>query len=205
MGPTNQPNNLNVQDECPTIVFGPHINEKEDCVAPFYVTLNIHDKIMHTCMLDSMDSHNLMPKTFMEKLGLEITRPYHDLYYFDSRKFKCKDLIKDMVITLAQLPVKSIMMDILVGDVPSNYGTLLSRTWAGKLGGNMKMDITYATMHVFGGETRRLYRGTNFSYVVSDQNNPKNHPVYDVDEDMGCCILSVNQEYDEVPTPSYVS
>jgi hypothetical protein len=89
-GPTNQPDTLNVQDECPTIVFGPHIDEKEYYVAPFYVTLNIHDKMLHNCMLDSGASHNLMPKIVMEKLGLEITRPYHDLYSFDSRKVKCE-------------------------------------------------------------------------------------------------------------------
>jgi len=42
-GPTNSPDTLNVQDECLTIVFGPHIDEKEDSIAPFYVTLNIHE------------------------------------------------------------------------------------------------------------------------------------------------------------------
>jgi hypothetical protein len=104
-----------------------HIDDKEDYVAPFYVTLNIHDKMLHNCMLDSGASHNLMPKIVMEKLGLEITRPYHDLYSFDSIKFKCEGLIKDMVVTLAQLPVKIIMMDVVVADVPANYGMLLSR------------------------------------------------------------------------------
>jgi hypothetical protein len=85
----------------PTIVFGPHIDDKEESIAPFYVTMNIHDKIMHNCMLDSGASHILMPKVVMEKLGLEITRPYHDLYSFDARKVKCDGLIKDMVVTLA--------------------------------------------------------------------------------------------------------
>jgi hypothetical protein len=63
-----------------------------------------------------------MPKSVMEHLGLEITRPYHDLYSFDSRKVKCEGMIKDLVVTLAQLPVKSIMMDVVVVDVPANYG-----------------------------------------------------------------------------------
>jgi hypothetical protein len=110
-------------------------------------------------------------------------------------KLSVKGLIKDMVVTLAQLLVKIIMMDVVVVDVPANYGMLLSRTWVGKIGGTMQMDMTYATVPVFGGENRRLYRETKFSYVVSDQNNPKNHPIYVVDEDMGCCILSVNEEY----------
>jgi hypothetical protein len=178
----------------------PHIDDKEEFVAPFYVTLNIHDKMLHNCMLDSGASHNLMPKVVMEKLGLEITRPYHDLYSFDARKVKCDGLIKDMVVTLAQLPVKSIMMDVVVVDVPANYGMFLSRTWERKLGGTMQMDMTYATVPVFGGENMRLYRETKFSYVVSDHKNPVNHPIYVVDEDIGCCILTVNEEYKESPT-----
>jgi hypothetical protein len=129
-------------------------------------------------MLDSGASHNLMPKSVMEHLGLKITRPYHDLYSFDSRKVRCEGMIKDLVVTLAQLPVKSIMMDVVVDDVPTNYGMLLSRSWEGKLGGTMQMDMTYATVPVFGGEQRRLYRETKFAYMVSDQNNPVNHPIY---------------------------
>jgi hypothetical protein len=128
-GSASPPDTINMQDESPTIVFGPHIDDKEEFVAPFYVTLNIHDKMLHNCMLDSGASHNLMPKVVMEKLGLEITRPYHDLYSFDARKVKCDGMIKDMVVTLAQLPVKIIMMDVVVVDVPANYGMFLSRTW----------------------------------------------------------------------------
>jgi hypothetical protein len=45
-------------------------------VSPFYISLNIHDLILHNAMLDSGTSHNLMPKAVMEKLGLEVTRPY---------------------------------------------------------------------------------------------------------------------------------
>ncbi len=78
-------------------------------------------------MLDSGASHNLMPKAVMEKLGLEITKPYHDLYSFDAKKVKCLGLIKDLVVSLTQLPMKSVMIDIVVENVPANYGMLLSR------------------------------------------------------------------------------
>jgi hypothetical protein len=54
----------------------------------------------------------------MEKLGLDITRPYKDLYSFDSSKVKCIGLIKDLCITLAQIPAKSMVMDIVVADIP---------------------------------------------------------------------------------------
>jgi hypothetical protein len=64
--PSNQLDTLNIHDEFLTITFIPHIDNKEDCVAPFYITLNIHDKLLHKCMLDSGASHNLIPKSIME-------------------------------------------------------------------------------------------------------------------------------------------
>jgi len=91
----------------PTIMFGLHIENDKDHVAPFYITLTVHDHLLHNCMLDYGASHNLMPKVIMEKLGLEITRPYRDLYSFDSRKVKFLGMIKDLVLNLAQVSVKS--------------------------------------------------------------------------------------------------
>jgi hypothetical protein len=114
------------------------------------------------------------------------------LYSFDAIKLKCDGLIKDMVVTLDQLLVKRIMMDVVVDDVPANYLTLLSRTWVRNMGGTMQMDMTYVTLPVFGGENRSLYRETKFSYLVSDHNNHVNHLIYVVDGDLGCFILTVN-------------
>jgi hypothetical protein len=63
--------------------------------------------------------------------------PYHDIYSFDASKVKCYGMINDVVVTLDHLLVKIIMMDVVVVDVPTNYGMLLSRKWARKLGGTM--------------------------------------------------------------------
>jgi hypothetical protein len=105
---------INLQDERHTIMFGPHIENTKDFVAPFYITLTVHDDLLHNCMLYSGVSHNLMPKISMEKLGLKITRSYQDLYSFDSRKVKCLGMIKDLVVNLAQIPIKSVLMDVVV-------------------------------------------------------------------------------------------
>jgi hypothetical protein len=51
-------------------------------VALFYISLNIHDLILHNTMLDSSAYQNLMTKVVMEKLGLEVTRPYKYLPFF---------------------------------------------------------------------------------------------------------------------------
>ena len=98
----------------------------------------------------------------MEDLGLSITKPYHDLYAFDSRAVKCLGVIKDMVVSLAQLPMKSVIMDVVVADITPKFGMLFSRSWAKKVGGTLQMDLTYATIHVLGGESRRLCRSYNF-------------------------------------------
>ncbi|MCY6488123.1 hypothetical protein, partial [Actinobacillus pleuropneumoniae] len=77
-------------DDQPELIFGPEVNRKHEKsgVPPFYISLTIHDQILHNAMLDSGASHNLMPKASMETLDLDITRPYKDLFSFDSSKAK---------------------------------------------------------------------------------------------------------------------
>ena len=67
---------------------------------PIYLSLNVHDMVVHNAMLYSGASHNLMPKGVVESLGLKVTTPYKDFYSFGSRKVKCLGLIKYMVVTL---------------------------------------------------------------------------------------------------------
>jgi hypothetical protein len=142
---------INLEDDKPNITFGPHFEGARDIVSPFYITLNVHDRLFHNYMLDSGASHNVMPKTIMDRLGLEITRPYGDLYSFDSRRVKCMGMIKDLVVTLAQVLVKSILMDVVIVDIPPKYGLLLSRSWGAKLAGSLQLDMNYATIPMFGG------------------------------------------------------
>jgi ribonuclease HI len=182
---------INLQDEKPTVVLGPMVEDKDDSSPPFYTSLNIHDKVLHNCLMDSGASHNLMPKSVMEELGLEVTQAYHDLYSFDSRRVQCLGVIKDLVVSLFQLPMKSMIMDIVVADVPPKFGMLLSRSWIKRLGGTLQMDLTYATIPVFWGEHRRLYREAQLAYIVSDEANPTNHPIYDLDTDLGSSLLQL--------------
>lgn len=124
------------------MVFGLHVEELDPSTAPFSVTLGIHDLLLHNCMLDSGASHNLMPLEVMEQLGLQITRPYKDLYSFDSKRVKCLRMIKDLVVNLANILVKSMVMDIVVADIPPHIGRLLSRYWGSKVGVSIKLDLT---------------------------------------------------------------
>ena len=118
-------------------------------------------KILHNAMLYFGASHNLMPKLVMEKLNLDITRPYKDLFSFDSSQVKCLGLIKDLRVTLVQYPAKSILMDIVVADIPPKYGMLLSRSWGAKLQGSLQLDISYATISIFGQAQKAVSRNFN--------------------------------------------
>ena len=60
------------------------------------------------------------------------------------------------------------------------------------------MDLSYATIPVFGGEFRRLYREVQMAYLVSDSRHPNNHPIYSVDENIGSCVLQLNDEFERV-------
>jgi hypothetical protein len=91
---------VNLQDEKPTVLLGPLVEDRDDSSPPFYTSLNIHDKFLHNCLMEPGESHNFIPKTVMDELGLEITKNYHDLYSFDSRKVKFLGVIKDLVVTL---------------------------------------------------------------------------------------------------------
>ena len=97
---------VNVEDNQPEMIFGPASNgESPDSdVPPFYISLRLHDFALHNAMFDSEASHNLMPKAIMDKLGLDITRQYHNLYSFDSSRVRCIGLIKDLVVSWISFP-----------------------------------------------------------------------------------------------------
>jgi hypothetical protein len=182
---------MNLQDEKPIVILGPLVEDRDDSSPSFYISLNTHDNFLHNCLMELGASHNLMPKTVMDEIGMKITKTYHDLYSFDSRKVKFLGVIKDLVVTLFQFPMKSMVMDILVDNVPPKFGILLSISWIKILGGTLQMNLSYATILVFGGENRRLYREAQIAYIISDEANPTNHTIFAVDTDLGSNILQL--------------
>lgn len=178
---------LNLTDDKPKLFFGLEVEGKyqEGAIPPFYVSLNIHDKILHNAMLDFGASHNLMPKVVMERLGLETTKPYKYLYSFDSSRVKCLGLIKDLGA-----------MDIVVVDIPPKYDMILSRSLGAKIQGNLQMDMTYATILVFN-QTRRLYQESHMKYMVSSQDRPNNTPLYSIHSNLDSFILYNEDGIDE--------
>ena len=80
-------------------------------------------------------------------------------------------------------------MDVVVADITPTFGMLLSRSWAKKVDSTLQMDLSYATIPIFGGENRRLYRELQYAYIVTDDKNPTNHQIYDLEKYLGSCVL----------------
>ena len=47
------------------------------------------------------------------------------------------------------IPEKSLVMDVVMVEVPPKFGMLLLRSWVAKLKGTLQMDLSYATVLVF--------------------------------------------------------
>ena len=112
----------------------------------------------------------------MEKLGLDITRNYHDLYSFDFSRLRCIGIMKDLVVSLDQIPTKNVLMDVVVADIPPRFGMLLSRSWGAKLKGTLQLDFSYATIPVFG-QMRKLYQEQKMKYMITSKEKLENHPI----------------------------
>jgi hypothetical protein len=100
-------------------------------------------------------------------------------------------VIKDLVVSLFQLPMKIVVMDIVVANVPPKFGMLLYRSWIKRLGGTLQMELSYATIPMFGGEQRRLYRESQLTYIINDEANPINHPIFSFHTELGSNILQL--------------
>ena len=56
------------------------------------------------------------------------------------------------------------------------------------------MDLSYDTMPAFGGENRSMYREVRLADLVSDHENPSNHPIYIVEDGLGSSIFHIGDQ-----------
>jgi hypothetical protein len=74
-----------------------------------------------------------MPLRVMRRLGLECTSPCKDLLALDSRTVETIGYIKDLSITYDQAPEVSMLINMIVADIPEAYGMILGREWSTKV------------------------------------------------------------------------
>jgi hypothetical protein len=59
----------------------------------------------------------------------------------------------------AQVPTKSVLMDVVVIDIPPKYGMLLSWSKGAKIGGSLQLDMMYTTILVFQRTVHAIVQG----------------------------------------------
>jgi hypothetical protein len=110
---------------------------------PFFMTLEMNNKYLNNCMLDTGAGANMMSLKVMQQMGLKVTRPYKNVCGFESRSVPTHGVIENIEVRLKDLPEKVLYIDIIVVDVPDVWGMLLSRKFGAMIGGSLEMDLTF--------------------------------------------------------------
>jgi len=141
-------------------------------------------------MLDQGSSSNVMTKRVMERLNLRISMPYHNVCAMDSREIEVHGLIKDLQVHLDVFLDISILMDVVVIDVPYTWGMLLSRKWATNLGGSLPTNFSYATIPTCDNTFVILNKEQEKKYHVEDPKEPMYEIFYEAKGFGNYAILS---------------
>ena len=103
---------------------------------PFYVSLFLHGFKLSNCIIDSGSSDNIMPTVLAKAFDLPLTNTFGKCYSMDSKQVPLIGQIKDAQVSLVTYPQKRIKLTILIEDIPTSYGMLLSQTFYQNLGGS---------------------------------------------------------------------
>ena len=85
--------------------------------------------------------------------------------------------IKDAQVALASYPKKKLMLTILVADIPTSYGLLLSRSFCQDLGGEIKLDWSQAMIPI-GNKKVKLEPEEKAKFIVLKSDDPKAQILY---------------------------
>jgi hypothetical protein len=162
-----------IEKEDPPIILNTmYLDRPRDKYPPFYNSLGMNGLRLNNCMLDSGASANVVSLKVMQKLGLKTTRPYGNVCGIDSKRVKVLGVCEDVEVFLIEFPHISILMDIVVIDVPDAWGMLLAKSWFVALGGFLIMDLTHAHILMGDGTFQILYNQEKDDRHVMDPYGP---------------------------------
>ena len=90
--------------------------------------------------------------------------------------------MKYVEVKIAAFPEATYKMDVIVTDTKPHYGMLLSRQWVAAVGGNVQLDLSYATIPI-GGNQVKLYREPRAPKVIENVDPSMLNCMIDVDLD----------------------
>jgi hypothetical protein len=121
----------NFEEDFPVIYQVGNMGTKYGEPAPFYVTLQINDFLLHNCVSDPDTPRNIMTERVMHQLGLCISQP-------NTQGGFTRGIIKDLSISFHVCPDSPFKIDVIVIDTLSNWGILLRKDLIEKLTGSFQ-------------------------------------------------------------------
>jgi hypothetical protein len=162
---------------------------------PFYISVNIMDKISHCCLIDGSSGPSVMSKIIMEELGFscknESTRSR--LSYNSLQQMTIGE-IKDVTLVLcSHLEIRT-TLSIQVIDIPvRNYSIMLGRDWQALTGVYLSLDETHLSVP-WNGKNIIVLRERRISPYIESVPQPN---VNYIEEYLG--VHSIFSEEDKIP------
>jgi ribonuclease HI len=162
---------------------------------PFYISVNILDKIAHCCLIDGGSGPSVMSNIIMEELGLSCTNENaRSMLSYNNQQQSTIGEIKDVTLVLCAHPEIHTTLNIQVIDMPvSNYSIILGRDWKALTGGYLSLDGSHLSIPKDGKNIIVLREDRISPYI---EKIPQLNVNY-VEESLG--VYSIFTEEDDMP------
>jgi ribonuclease HI len=146
-------------------------------VPPFLLTFEIFNRNLHNCLVDSESSSNIIPLSICKKLNAVPLKSDKHVIQLDMTQVKVIGELKDMMIRMSTHPTFVQVIDIIVVDIPKEYGILLSRYWSEKMNGYFSTDWEHLWIPLKGHKNMiKIDRERYLKHIVTDLETP-NEPL----------------------------
>jgi hypothetical protein len=120
-----------LEEESPFVYQVGSMGTKYGETAPFYVTLQVNDSLLHNYVFDPDTPSNIMTERVMHQLGLSISQP-------NTQEGFTRGIIKDLSVAFHAFPDAPFTIDVLVIDALSNWGIILRKDLIENLTGSFQ-------------------------------------------------------------------
>jgi hypothetical protein len=116
--------------------------------SPFYIYVNIMDKISHCCLIDGGSGPSVMSIIIMEELGLSCTNENaRSMLSYNSLQQTTIGEVKDVTLVLCAHPEIRTTLNIQVIDMSiNNYSIILRRDYQASMSGYLSLDGTHLSI-----------------------------------------------------------
>jgi hypothetical protein len=162
---------------------------------PFYIYVNIMDKIVHFCIIDAGSSPSVMLNIIMKYLGLSCANENaRSVLSYNCLQKTTIGEIKDVTLFLCAHPEIRTTLSVQVIDMPvRNYSIILGRDWKALTGGYLSLDGTHLSVPQNGKNIIVLREGRISPYIESVPQPNVNY----IKEDLW--VYSIFTEEDSIP------